>query len=320
VVVILLGALTPWLVNEEYFTHVLTLALIYVVLAMSLQLLLGYAGQLSLGHAAFFGVGAYTSAACSAQLKMPVPVAIVCGVALAGALGAVVAPISRLRGNYLAVGTLGLVEIVHTVFLNWTPVTHGTEGYLNIPAFSFFGYLPLETDFHYYYVVFALTVVVYLSFRQLVENSRFGQSLAAIRQNELAAAAVGVNARFYKMQVFILSSAAAGLAGGLFAHFIRYLSPNQFTLDVSIAVLMMIVVGGIGSLNGAVVGALLLSFAPEYLRQFQEFRLVIYGVLILVLMIFVPSGLAGLWRRGLRAVRRSRGNTGSATPVAVRSP
>lgn len=291
--VLVLGLVLPLVVGQSYFTHVLTIALIYCILAMGLQLIVGYAGQLSIGHVAFFGAGAYTSAVLSVDVGLPVFVAMLGGGVVAGLLGAVIAPISRLKGNYLAVATLGFLQIVHLVLLNWVPVTRGALGFLSIPSPELAGF-SVDGELRYYYLVLAITALAYAGFRQLVSANRFGRSLAALRQNELAAAAIGINPGFYKMQVFVLGAASAGLAGALFAHFIHYLNPNDFTLDVSIVLLMMIVIGGIGSLEGAIIGALLLTFAPEYLRAFKDYRMIIYGVLLLVLMIFIPRGLTGL--------------------------
>jgi len=310
--ILALSPLIPLVVSQGYFIHVLTLALIYCILAMGLQLIIGYAGQLSIGHAAFFGAGAYGSAVLSVDLGLPVVVAMLGGAVVAGLLGAVIAPISRLKGNYLAVATLGFLQIVHLVLLNWVPVTRGALGFLSIPNVELAG-LVFDDDLRYYELVLAVTALVYLGFRQLVSENRFGRSLAALRQNEVAAAAVGINPGFYKMQVFVLGSASAGLAGALFAHFVHYLNPNDFTLDVSIVLLMMIVIGGVGSLEGAIIGALLLTFAPEYLRAFKDFRMILYGGLLVILMIFIPSGIIGV----LSDLARRVGGPGRPRPRAV---
>jgi branched-chain amino acid transport system permease protein len=307
-----LGVLIPFVISQPYFVHVLTLALIYSILAMGLQLIVGFAGQLSIGHAAFFGAGAYGSAVLSVDLKLPVLAAMLGGAVVAGVLGAAIAPISRLKGNYLAVATLGFLQIVHLVLLNWIPVTRGPLGFLSIPNVELGGFV-LDDDFRYYFLTLAVTALVYLGFRRVVSENRFGRSLAALRQNELAATAVGINPAFYKMQVFVLGAASAGLAGGLFAHFVHYLHPNDFTLDVSIVLLMMIVIGGIGSLEGAIIGALLLTFAPEYLRVFKDFRMILYGALLVLLMIFIPGGLIGL----IADLVRRAGGPGRGRPRAA---
>jgi branched-chain amino acid transport system permease protein len=293
------------LASAPYFLHLCNLVLIYCILALSLQLLLGYAGQLSLGHAAFFGTGAYASAIVATTLQQSVWLGLVVGTLLAGLVGLTMAPISRLRGNYLVVATIGFNEIVHLVILNWVPVTHGPLGFLDIPAAAIAG-LRLDDDRSYYYLALVATVAIYLGLSHLVGESRFGRALAAIRQNQSAAAAMGVSPAAYKIQAFVISAALAGLAGGLFAHLIRYLNPNDVTLDGSILVLMMIVVGGLRSLEGAIIGAVLLTLAPEYLRVFQDYRLVVYAGLLIVMMIFIPDGLVGLLRRAGRGLRRAR--------------
>jgi branched-chain amino acid transport system permease protein len=319
---ILLGlALVP-IFGQVYFVHVATLALIYCVFALGLQLVTGYAGQLSLGQAAFFGVGAYASALLAIDLHLPFWIAAPGATAIAALLGACLAPLTRLRGHYLAVATLGFGEIVYLVLVNWADVTRGPFGLLNIPPPAIGG-LVLATPDRYYYLALATASTAYVLVARLADDgTRFGRGLRAIRQNELAAVAVGVSPLRYKVQAFVVSAALAGLAGSLFAHFDGYLNPTEFRLDTSILVLLMVVVGGLGRTGGAVLGAILLVFASEYLRFLKEYRMLVYGLGLVACMMYLPGGLAQavasltdavrntMTRYHLRAVSQPRGKVG----------
>lgn len=290
--VVLLGLGMVPIFGQVYFVHVATLALIYCVFALGLQLLTGYAGQLSLGQAAFFGVGAYASALLTVDLRLPFWVTAPAGMAIATLLGACLAPLTRLRGHYLAVATLGFGEIVYLVLVNWADVTRGPFGLLNIPPPAVGG-LVLATAHRYYYLALVVAAAAYLLVARLSSDGcRFGRGLRAIRQNDLAAVAVGVSPPRYKVQAFVVSAALAGLAGSLFAHFEGYLNPNEFRLDTSILVLLMIVVGGLGRTSGAVLGAILLVFASEYLRFLKEYRMLVYGLGLIACMLFLPGGIS----------------------------
>lgn len=299
----------PWLLPQRYFLRVLDLGLIYAILALGLQLLVGSAGQLSLGHAAFYGTGAYTSAILVRKLGLPVEAAFLAGGMVAALLALTLLPILRLRGNELAVATLGFGVIVHAVMLNEEWLTEGPFGMMKIPPFRL-GPLVFDTEFRFYYLGLAVAVATYLAFRRLT-RSRFGRALEAIRQSEEAAVTSGINPVRYKSKVFVIAAFTAGLAGGLYAHLNRYLNPNDFTLTESINILVMIVVGGLRSLEGAIAGALIIVFASEYLRAFKEYRLILFGALLVVFMALgadglrgVPSILAAAARRWLRAARR----------------
>jgi len=297
---------TPLIKTDLYFVHLLATALIYSVLAMGLQFVTGIAGQFSVGHVAFYGVGAYTSAITTVRYGLPVPLGALCGMVLAAAVGTAMAPITRLRGNYMAMATLAFLLVANLVFQNSTSVTGGAEGYGNIPSPHFFGY-SIDDGIRYFYMSFVLVIVWFLVLHRLSGPSHFGRALAMIRQNETAAASIGVNLTAYKIKAFVISAGAAGFAGAMFAHQVRYVHPNNFTLQVAITVLMMIVVGGLGSLTGAIVGAFVLTFAPEYLRFLEDYRLVIYGIALIAIMIFMPEGLVGGVRATARVLRERLG-------------
>src|SRR5881396_778512 len=278
----------PWLLPQRYFLRVVDLGLVYAVLALGLQLLVGSAGQLSLGHAAFYGTGAYTSAILVRKLGLPVERSFVAGGVVAALLGLTLVPILRLRGNELAVATLGFGVIVHAVILNEEWLTEGPFVMMRIPPFQL-GPLVFNTEFRFYFLGLAVVAGTYLAFRRLT-RSRFGRALEAIRQSEEAAVTSGINPVLYKSKVFVIAAFTAGLAGALFAH----LNPNDFTLAESINVLIMIVVGGLRSLEGAIIGAMIIVFASEYLRAFKEYRLILFGVLLVLLMALGADGLRGL--------------------------
>jgi len=282
----------PWLLPQRYFLRVVDLGLIYAVLALGLQLLVGSAGQLSLGHAAFYGTGAYTSAILARKLGLPVEVSFIAGGVGAGLLGLTLVPILRLRGNELAVATLGFGVIVHAVILNEEWLTEGPFGMMKIPPFQL-GPFVFNTEFRFYYLGLGVVAATYLAFRRLT-RSRFGRALEAIRQSEEAAVTSGIDPVRYKSKVFVIAAFTAGLAGGLFAHLNHYLNPNDFTLAESINILVMIVVGGLRSLQGAIAGAMIIVFASEYLRAFTEYRLILFGALLVVFMALGADGLRGL--------------------------
>lgn len=309
-------ALLPLIYPDLYFLHIMVLALINAILVVSLQFLLGHAGQASLGHAAFFGTGAYASAIAVMRAGLPFPVAFLVAAAVAGLLGAGLGPVSRLRGYYLGIATLAFNQIVVLVLTNWESLTQGPLGIRSIPP-PRLGPLILRTDRQAYYLILGVLAATCWAYARLA-RSRFGRALMAIRENEVAASAMGVSPGRYKLQAFIISSISAGMAGSLFAHVTGYLNPNSFTFQESVTLLLMVVVGGQGSLWGSAVGAVVLTLAPEYLRFLADYRLVVYGAIVVALMMFLPDGLAGVGRALLRRVgRRPRAPLPGAPAPAV---
>ncbi|HEY6194275.1 MAG TPA: branched-chain amino acid ABC transporter permease [Candidatus Eisenbacteria bacterium] len=293
---VVLNVLLPRVVNP-YFFQVLILIGINIVLAVSLNLVNGFTGQFSIGHAGFMAVGAYTSAMFTLKLGMPLvaslptlPVPVAQGIALlmalvAGGLLAAVTgwlvglPSLRLRGDYLAIVTLGFGEIIRVVILNVEAIG-GARGLPGIPAYSNF------------FWVFGTVAMVILLARNLA-HSTHGRALFAIRDDEVAAEALGVDTTRYKVLAFVMGAFFAGVAGGLFAHFLSYLNPSSFTFLKSIEVIAMVVLGGMGSISGSVIAAVVLTLLPEVLRPVKEFRMVIYSLMLIVLMITRPQGLLG---------------------------
>ncbi|MFZ5827672.1 MAG: branched-chain amino acid ABC transporter permease [Bacillota bacterium] len=299
---LLLVVATPVLITSPYWLHVINLSGIYAVVAIGLNILTGYTGMLSVGQAGFFGIGAYLSALAMLRLGLSfwlaMPLAAL-GTCLFGILMGL--PAMRLKGPYLVMATVGFAEIVRLVLINWVPVTRGTAGLLNIPAPAAFGY-EVAGETGWFYLIFALLgLVIFLTRR--MEHSKIGRALRAVRENELAAEAMGVPVFWYKALAFGLSALLAGMAGSLFASFQTYISPDSFTFEESVAFVSMIVVGGIGTLPGAVVGALLMGLVPELLRAFKDYRLITYGFILLGSAVFFPRGIVGLleaWILGKR--------------------
>jgi branched-chain amino acid transport system permease protein len=292
VAAILAASAIPFIQTNTYWQHVFGVALIGAILALGLQLLVGMAGLLSLGQGAFYGIGAYVSAALTMRLGMPfLPALLLAGVA-AALSSLLLVPIVKLPGSSLAVATLGFNIIVYLLLLNEDWATGGSYGLMNVPAPRIFGY-ELSSELAVYFLCLAATALVYLGLDRIV-HSRVGRALKAISQDEDAALACGISMIRYKSKCFLVAAFTAGLAGSLYAHHARYLNPNDFTFNKSIEVLIMVVVGGLGSLPGAVLGAIIVVLAPEFLRFSGELRLILFGSLVIVLMGVSRGGVAGL--------------------------
>lgn len=277
---------------KDYYLDVLVIAGIYMLLALGLNVIVGFTGLLNLGFAAFYAIGAYTYALLNTKLgvgfwpSLPLSAA---AAALAGFLLAV--PALRLRGDYLAIVTLGFGEILRLVLNNWDSLTNGPNGISGIEAPSIAG-LSLGTLGTYYYLVLALVALgVFVISR--VEHSRIGRAWIAIRENEIAASSMGIDTTRYKLYAFAFGTFWAGIAGTLFAAKMRFISPESFTFMESIMVLSMVILGGLGNSYGAVLGALLLVVLPEVLREVQLYRMLLLGAGLVLLMIFRPQGLIG---------------------------
>jgi branched-chain amino acid transport system permease protein len=289
--ILLLAAADRFLVPvlNNYLTRMLILSGINIILAVSLNLINGHAGQFSLGHAGFMAVGGYTAAAFSVFVGpslgpslsvVSFVIALLLGAAAAAVAGLLIGvPTLRLRGDYLAIATLGFGEIIRVVILNME-VIGGARGFTNVPA---------QTTLFWVYLIVALCIV----FHANLIRSRHGRALLALRDDETAAESVGVPTTRYKVQAFVIGASFAGLAGGLFGHYLMYLHTNSFTFMKSIEVVIMVVLGGMGSITGSVGAAIVLTALPEALRSVGAYRMVIYSALLIVLMIFRPQGIIG---------------------------
>lgn len=282
----------PAFISNQYYLQVMVFVGLYVVLTLSLNLLNGYVGLLAIGHAAFYGIGAYASAKLTMEAGLPFLAAFFLSGLITAGFGYLLGrPTLRLSGVYLALATLGFNVIVWLVLLNWMDFTNGPLGIMDIPPPDLFGYR-VATRTGYYYLSLAMVVLTLFSLHRLV-TSRFGRALIAIREDELAAEASGIDTTKYKLQAFMLSAFYAGLAGSFYAHFVKYISPDSFTHMESFAILAMLALGGQGNLIGPVVGAAILIVVPEVFRFLEEYRMFVYGGILVVMMLLRPNGLLG---------------------------
>jgi branched-chain amino acid transport system permease protein len=279
----------PWLLPNRYLLNIALLIGIYCLIVTGLNLLIGYAGQISLGHAAFYGLGAYTAAILTTKYHWGTFLALVTSVFLVTIIAWLIGkPTLKLKGHYLAMATLGFGIIIQILFNEMVGLTGGPQGIAGIPKLEIFGF-KFATDLELYYLVWGAVILVQIMVMNLI-RSKVGRAFLAIHTNEPAAEALGIDTANLKLLVFVLSGALAGLAGTFYAYSINYLSPNPFGFNFSILLLTMVMVGGMGDLWGAVLGTVLLGIIPELLRQFKDFEQVIYGILLILIVIFMPKG------------------------------
>lgn len=283
----------PWLLPGGYALHLAIMAMIYASLALSLNLLLGYAGQLSLGHAAFFGLGAYAAALADLRLGAPMWAGLAGAAALAAGAGLAIGRLAfRLRGAYFVILTVSFAEVVRLVALNWMDVTQGPLG---LP-----GITPFATKTTAYLAALALAATSLLACRRVV-RSRIGRALVALREHEPLASSIGIDVYGSLVLASVLSAVIAGLAGGLYAHYVAFVSPEVFLFAYTITMVIMVVAGGQGTLAGPILGAVVFTVLPEWLRAAQEYRLIVYALLLVLVVVFMPRGIvptvAVWWRR-----------------------
>jgi len=298
----------PFVDSSAYHQDVLVTAGIYILLALGLNIIVGYAGLLNLGYAAFFGIGAYTYAGLNLAWHIPFWAALPVAVLVTALFGFLVGlPVLRVKGDYLAIVTLGFGEIVRIVFNNLDPITGGPNGLLGIdpptiwyPVFEN-GFAWRELDFGvssmpYYYLVFGFVVLVaYFSSR--LDQSRIGRAWIAVREDETAAGCMGIPIPKVKLLAFAVGSSIAGIAGSIFAAKQGTITPDSFDFILSVMILAMVVLGGMGSVPGVILGGLVLSILPELLREFSIYRMLIFGLVMILMMIFRPQGFLGNVRR-----------------------
>ncbi len=286
-------ALIPLVDHNAYHIDLLTNVCIYALLAMGLNVVVGFTGLLNLGYAAFFAIGAYTYALANLHWGVPFWIGLPLGGVVAMLFGVVVGlPSIRVRGDYLAITTLGFGEIVRILFNNLDDWTGGPNGLLGIARPRVFGWAFSVNPTPYFYLALGLVALTaFLLFRMM--DSKFGRALVAIREDELAAGCMGVPAVKVKLWAFALSSFIAGIAGVLFASKQTIVTPDSFDFVLSVLILAMVVLGGLGNIWGAVLGALILGILPELLRGFASYRMLIFGLLMILIMMFRPQGLLG---------------------------
>lgn len=293
---ILLLLLFPFVITNSYFLHVAISIGVYILLSLSLNLVTGYAGQLCLGHAAFYGIGAYVGALLMLNLHVNFFLAMIASAAVTGLFGLLLGlPTLRLKGDYLAIVTLGFGEIVRLVFVNWADVTRGPMGLPGIPCPSVFG-LEISGRTAFYYLVLILVAADLIFMRRLI-NSGIGMAMQTVKADEIAAESIGIYPIKYKLMAFVIASAMAGVAGCYYASYISYISPSTFVYNTSVTILAMVVLGGLGSIAGSVIGAAILTLIPEMLRFLSDYRMLIFGALMVIMMIYKPEGFWGVSRR-----------------------
>ncbi len=284
--------LLPRCLTNEYYVNVLIISGLNAIVAVGLNLLLGFAGQISLGHAAFYGLAAYTTSILTTTYNLPIIAGILAGIVLVGLVAYLIGiPTLKLSGHYLAMATLGFGIIVYIVFNETIELTGGPSGFVGIPRLSLFGY-SFDSDLSYYYlVVFVLAIVLMFSLNLI--RSRIGRALRAIHTSEKAAQISGIDIARYKLFIFVLSAILAGIAGVLYAHYLEFIAPSSFGFNHSVLLVTMVVLGGMTNVWGAVAGAFFLTMLPEFLRAFENIEFLLYGFILIVCMMFLPEGIVG---------------------------
>jgi branched-chain amino acid transport system permease protein len=286
--------LTPLVMRNPYRLGILNLIGLYVIVVLGLNLFIGYTGQISLGHAAFFGLGAYGSAILTATYHLPPwPAMILTAAALAGVALVIGVPTLRLSGHYLAMATLGFNYVVHSIFVQWDRVTGGPSGLSGVPPLSVLG-VAVDSDLKFHYLVWAFALAALTLCLNLV-RSGLGRGLAALAQDEVAASCLGVDVKRDKVRVFVLSAVLASVAGSLYAHYFGYVNPDAFSIFKSLDLVIMVVVGGMGSIWGTLFGVAFITVLPHFLDFFETYMDMVHGVILVVILLFLPQGfVAGL--------------------------
>ena len=316
-----------WL-QDQYLLHVAIVTGIFIIAAMSLNLLLGYTGQLSLGHVGFFGIGAYASALVAVGFDVdvfghtfvhdpwPVPAAFAIGTAVAGLCGYLIGKLSfRVRGAYFVIVTVSFAEVVRIVAVNWVDLTQGPLAVTNIPPFAFalpaIGRYTLYSKVSNYYLVLLVATAAYVTIKRLV-GSRIGRAMIALRENEQLAVSVGIDVTRYLVLAAVVSAAMAGAAGSLYAHYIRIVDPDIFVFLYTVTMVIMVITGGKGTLAGPIVGGLIFGFVPVVGRSFAgpEVQWILYGGLMILVVFLLPQGITPAVRRlaAARMAPRPNGN------------
>lgn len=289
-VLVVLLAVIPFVAPNNYYLDMAVRILINAVIVISLNLLVGYAGQISLGHAGFVGIGAYASAVLPVQLGWHPMLALLAGAAFAALLALLVArPILRLKGYYLAMATLGLGIIVNIILRNEIPLTGGPDG-IAVPTMETFGYA-LTRDIQWYWISAVLLVLCVMACVNLID-SPFGRALRGVHGSEVASRSVGIDATRYKTIVFVVSAAMASIMGSVLAHYVGFITPDLSSFFESIELITMVIVGGMASIFGSILGAALLTALPQLLATLEGWESIVFGAILILCLIFLPRGLA----------------------------
>jgi branched-chain amino acid transport system permease protein len=285
----------------KYPLHLLALSGIWIILVLSLCLLQGYIGELSMGHAAFFGIGAYSSVFMTMMGGVSFWIALpLCGL-IAMIFGFVIGLVSlRLRGPFFAICTLGFAEVIRMILVNWKKVTGGPDGIVAIPSpdsiwLPLIGQISFGSRMANYFLIYIFVLLtIYVVYR--IVHSLMGYAIIAVREDQDYAECVGINTMRWKRFIYSISAFFAGLAGSLFAHYVHFISPYSFGIGESFDLVIMIIIGGTGTIVGPIIGAILLTLLPELLHAIKDYRMLIYGVILVITIMFAPGGIAGLWK------------------------
>ena len=312
---IVLFAVLPLILSDDYLLRILIMSGIFIILSLSLNLVTGYTGQFCLGWAAFYGIGAYTSALLVMKLDFPFWLSMPLGGLMSAVFGVVLGvPTLRLKDIYLAITTLGFGEIIRLIMLNWTDLTRGSMGLPGIPSPKLFSY-EFSSNISYYYLIMVLVLITVFAIRRIID-SRIGRALIAIREDDLAAKTMGIDITGYKVLAFAVGAFFAGIAGAFYAHYSSFIDPHTFSFSESIIILAMVVLGGMGSIWGSILGAVVLTIAPEALRELSDYRMIIFGLIMMVVMLVRPQGIMGRTEKKNKPRSRRRqggGQVGAAS-------
>ncbi len=280
----------PFLVGKSnYFMTLFVITCIYIITSMSLNLLIGYGGQISVGHAGFLSIGGYSVAILSTKLGLPFLLVLPLAGVITGLIGLLIGlPAVRLKGHFLAVATLGFGLSIPQIALNWGSLTGGYSGIAVVKPSLF------SSNFQMFYVVVAITILITWLMYNIVK-SRLGRAFIAIRDSEVASQSIGINISFYKTVMFVISAFFTGIAGGIYGYWVGFISPNDFTMVTSFLVLAMIVVGGLASIPGAVVGAVLFSVLPHFTDSYIGITNIVIGLAVVVIILFKPEGIVSIF-------------------------
>lgn len=285
--------LFPIFVSNPYYLHLVNLIIVYSMITVGLNLITGVTGQVSLGHAAFWGIGAYVAAFITTTLGISFWFAVPLAILVTGIIGLIIGSFTlHLKGPYLAMATIGVGEITRIVLINWDSFSGGPSGIYGIPYISI-GSFEIDSEMKFYYFALVSLIIVYMLCHRII-FSRIGRSMIAIRENEGAAQAVGVDTTKMKVMIFGISTAIAGFAGAIYAHWINYISPGTFSFEESLLFLTMIMIGGMGSLPASIIGAGSLVILSEILRDINQFRMIVYALLIISVIVFFPEGIIAM--------------------------
>ncbi len=277
----------------KYSVFLLSLLSIYALVSLGLNLLMGYTGQIAAGHAGFLAIGAYVTAIVTANLEwLPCPLTLLLAGTISGLIGFLLGiPILRLKGFYIAMATLAFGVVISEIILQWSSVTGGDDGF-SVPT-ARIGSFVFDSDFKLFYLIIPVTVIMTLLAKNLV-NGYIGRAFIALRESEVAAQTIGVDLAKYKTIAFAISAFYTGVAGGLFAYLITFLSPDAFTIELSIDFIAMIVIGGMGSILGSIIGAVILTGIQQAFAGLLDLQILIFGLSLIIFMIFMPRGIVGM--------------------------